>query len=278
MHELKLAFKVERPTATALWLDNDSSEQKFTFSELKSQSIRAAVALHNLLELTTQSHASPYILVILPRVPGNKQTSVKISHRSVNLDQYFPVEWWFLHLATIRGGIIFCPGTTMLTPQDIQYRLEASQAKVVITDPENMWKIDEAVKGLKGSRSFSPSLLKKIVVSSTNDALQSHNNWLNYNDLISKVNAGEVSNFKDADMDSESIAQIYFTSGTTGKPKMVAHSQVSYGIGHYKTKSLLQLKPSDVNWCIADTGWAKSAYSNFFAPWIAGCTVYIHQV
>lgn len=247
---------VERPTATALWFDNDTTEHKFSFSELQSESIRAAIALENILQLTAQSksHSSPYILVILPRVP----------------------EWWFLHLATIRKGIIFCPGTTMLAPQDIQYRLQASQAKIVITDSENMWKVDEAVSGLKDSGSFLPSMLKKIVVSPSNDVSQ--NDWLNYGDLISKVNSDKITDFRDADMDSESVAQIYFTSGTTGKPKMVAHSQLSYGIGHYKTKSLLTLKPNDVNWCIADTGWAKSAYSNFFAPWIAGCTVYIHQM
>lgn len=164
----------------------------------------------------------------------------------------------------------------MLTPQDIKYRLEASQAKIVITDEDNMWKIDDAVKCFGNSSSSSPTIPKKIVVSPSHGA--SNNNWMNYNDLISKVNSSEIADFKDADMDSESIAQIYFTSGTTGKPKMVAHSQVSYGIGHYKTQALFRLKPTDVNWCIADTGWAKSAYSNFFAPWITGCTVYIHQV
>lgn len=164
----------------------------------------------------------------------------------------------------------------MLAPQDIQYRIEASQAKIVITDPENMWKIDEAVKGIKESSSSLSPLPKKIVVSST--PVVSHNDWLNYNDLTSKVNFDQVSNFKDADLDSESISEIYFTSGTTGKPKMVAHSQASYGIGHYKTQAIFRLQPSDVHWCIADTGWAKSAYSTFFAPWIPGCTIYIHQV
>lgn len=160
----------------------------------------------------------------------------------------------------------------MLTPQDIQYRLEASQAKIVITDEENKWKVDEAIGGSSSPTSFP----KKIVVSPSHRV--TNDNWLNYNDLIGTVNSNEITDFKDADMNSESIAQIYFTSGTTGKPKMVAHSQVSYGIGHYKTQALLRLKPTDVNWCIADTGWAKSAYSNFFAPWITGCTVYIHQV
>lgn len=184
----------------------------------------------------------------------------------------FIVEWWILHLAAIRLGIIFCPATTMLTPQDIQYRLVASQAKIVITHEANVWKVDEAVKRFGGFN----SLLKKIIVSPSHGDV--NDNWLNYNDLISKVNSNEITEFKDVDMDSESVAQVYFTSGTTGKPKMVAHSQVSYGIGHYKTQALMRLQPSDVNWCIADTGWAKSAYSNFFAPWITGCTVYIHQV
>ncbi len=147
-------------------------------------------------------------------------------------------------------GIIFCPGTTMLTPQDIQYRLEASQAKIIITDRENMWKVDEATKNCSSSSQLYP---RKIVVSPP-DALSNNNDWLNYDNLISKISATEISDFRDADTDSESIAQIYFTSGTTGKPKMVAHSQVSYGIGHYKTQALLRLKPTDVNWCIADTG------------------------
>lgn len=178
-------------------------------------------------------------------------------------------------MAAIRIGAIFCPGTTMLTTQDIQYRLEASQAKIVITDEDNMWKIDEAVKTL-GDRSSLSSTLKKIVVSPSHEV--SNKNWLNYKNLVNNVKSNEISNFKDADMDSESISQIYFTSGTTGKPKMVAHSQVSYGIGHYKTQALFKLKPTDVHWCISDPGWAKSAYSNFYAPWITGSTVYIHQV
>lgn len=68
----KFNFKVERPTATALWLDNDKTENKFSFSDLKTESIRAAIALRNVLDLKSHSHHdSPYILVILPRVPGS---------------------------------------------------------------------------------------------------------------------------------------------------------------------------------------------------------------
>lgn len=263
---------MKRPTEIALWIDNDKTERKFSFSDMKTESVRAAIALQNVLESVPRSHdhmKSPYILVILPRVPGKRNVNPK---SSVDAKRILSViEWWFLHLAAIRMGVVFCPATTMLTPQDIQYRLEASQAAIVITDNENLWKIDEAVKGLKNS------VPKKIVVSPSR-VPSDNNDWLNYNDLIGQVSSNVITEYKDANMDSESIAQIYFTSGTTGKPKMVAHSQVSYGIGHYKTQHLFRLRPTDVNWCIADPGWAKSAYSNFFAPWITGCTVYIHQV
>src|SRR5438093_979702 len=68
---------------------------------------------------------------------------------------------------------------------------------------------------------------------------------------------------------------IYFTSGTTGHPKMVLHTQESYGLGHRATGELwLDLRPTDVHWNLSDTGWAKAAWSSFFGPWHMGSCVF----
>src|SRR5262249_48443667 len=68
---------------------------------------------------------------------------------------------------------------------------------------------------------------------------------------------------------------IYFTSGTSGPPKMVLHTQISYGLGHRVTGGLwLDLKLGDLHWCLTDTGWAKAAWSSFFGPWHQGACVF----
>src|SRR5205807_6097316 len=69
---------------------------------------------------------------------------------------------------------------------------------------------------------------------------------------------------------------LYFTSGTTAKPKLVLHTQRSYPIGHLSTMYLVGLRPDDLHWNISSPGWAKHAYSSFFAPWNAGATIFVY--
>ena len=70
---------------------------------------------------------------------------------------------------------------------------------------------------------------------------------------------------------------IYFTSGTTSKPKLVEHSQVSYSVGHMSTMAWIGVRPGDVHLAISSPGWAKHAWSCFFAPWIAEATIFVYN-
>ncbi|MDR8085679.1 AMP-binding protein, partial [Acinetobacter baumannii] len=70
---------------------------------------------------------------------------------------------------------------------------------------------------------------------------------------------------------------LYFTSGTTAKPKLVLHTHQSYPVGHLSTMYWIGLQPGDVHWNISSPGWAKHAWSCFFAPWNAGATVFVYN-
>ena len=83
---------------------------------------------------------------------------------------------------------------------------------------------------------------------------------------------------KNLNTPSDQLMQIFFTSGTTGAPKMCAHTQGSYGYCHWITGKWLGLDNQSLHWNIGDTGWAKSAWSNVLAPWTHASGVFIHDM
>ncbi|XP_048407796.2 acyl-coenzyme A synthetase ACSM3, mitochondrial-like isoform X2 [Stegostoma tigrinum] len=181
------------------------------------------------------------VLVVLPRVP----------------------EWWLINIACIRTGTILIPGTTQLTARDILHRLQASKAKCIVTD-------DSLADAVESVASKCTSLKAKIVVSKKHKQ-----GWINFQDLFR--NASD--NHRCAKTKSVDPMAIFFTSGSTGPPKMVLHTQCSYGIGHTMNgRYWLDLTPSDVIWNTSDTGWAKNAWNSFFAPWIQGACAFVHQM
>jgi len=220
-----MSFKECRPSATALWFENENNQTKtWSFMELQKESIRTALFLKKVLNMNASPAcapesdsflAQPFIITVLGRLP----------------------EWWFLHLAAIRVGSIFCPGTTMLTSKDLKYRLEASTAKLIITDEDNMAKVDEAVNSLENSRVSRD--LKKVVVPKFPGRKVFPKDWIGFH--TGDIGDAEVFSFRNANTKGDQIAQAYFTSGSTGNPKMVPHSHVSYGIGHYTTTKYEQI-------------------------------------
>ena len=170
------------------------------------------------------------------------------------------LEWWEIVTAGIRMGVVLSPGTTQLSPKDIAYRMNAAQACVFITDLANAAKLDEVADQC-------PTLRARILVDGERAG------WLSYDSLMQ----GQSTQFETADTAFDEDALCYFTSGTTGYPKMTIHGH-GYGLAHQITgRYWLDLRPEDVHWNISDTGWAKAAYSSYFGPWNMGATVFVHH-
>ncbi len=170
--------------------------------------------------------------------------------------------WWESMVGLTKADMIAIPTTTLLTEKDVAFRVEAAEIDGVIADASGAEKIDQVASDL-------PGLRVKIQVGG--DVRPS---WISYDDLVGAASES----FEPLRTRSDGQALIYFTSGTTGPPKMVLHSHASYGLGHTLTADFwLFLEPGDVHWNISDPGWAKTAYAGFFGPWIRGATVFVRD-
>ena len=222
----------QRAAACALFWVGESGEERLSFAEISERSNRVANGLEGL-----GLKRGDRVLVILPAV----------------------VEWWESMLGLFKAGIIAIPGTPLLTPKDIAYRIKAAEVDAVITDMSGATKVDQATDHLPG-----PDI--KVIVGDT-----AHEGWLPFGETL----GGAPSPREPTRTRSDDPALIYFTSGTTGMPKMVLHTHASYGIGHRITAEFwLGLHPGDLHWNISDTGWAKTAYAALFGPWIAGAGIF----
>jgi acetyl-CoA synthetase len=227
----------QEPEKLALfWVNQQGQEKRYTFRDLKVHSDRLAGLLQK-----NGIGKGDRVLLMLPRIPA----------------------WWITILALIKLGAVYSPAPTMLTLQDIRYRLNSGKFRMIITDKENVSKFDRA--GWE-----CPSLEYCMVVDGEVSG------WLRYPE-----ESGENPPFDRVGVEktrSSDPLVIFFTSGTTGSPKMVLHNQL-YPLGHIITARLWQdLRPSDLHFTLSDTGWAKSAWGNLYGQWIEGAAVFVYDI
>jgi acetyl-CoA synthetase len=163
------------------------------------------------------------------------------------------VELWETMLAAMKLGAVVIPATTLLAESDLRDRIDRGNAKHVVVRAADAGKFD----GVPGDYT-------RIAVG---DGVR--DGWLDY------AFAGEApAEFvPDGPTRATDTLLLYFTSGTTARPKLVEHTHASYPIGHLSTLYWIGLQPGDVHLNLSSPGWAKHAWSNFFAPWLAEATV-----
>jgi acetyl-CoA synthetase len=166
------------------------------------------------------------------------------------------VELWEIMLAGIKLGAVLVPTTMLVSTVDLKDRLERGAIRHVIAQASEAKKFE----GLQGS-------FTRIAVGGKPEGWRDFEESRNLTTVFTP--------------DGETMANdpllLYFTSGTTAKPKLVLHSHQSYPVGHQSTMYWIGLQQGDVHWNISSPGWAKHAWSCFFAPWNAGATIFIYN-
>ncbi|GAA3562393.1 AMP-binding protein [Amycolatopsis ultiminotia] len=165
-------------------------------------------------------------------------------------------ELWETILAAIKLGAVIIPASTLLGPADLADRVERGRARHVVVRSADA----EKFAGVEGDYT-------RIAVGEPVPG------WHPYADAY----AGPAEFTPDGPTSSADPLLLYFTSGTTAKPKLVQHTQVSYPVGHLSTMYWIGLEPGDVHLNISSPGWAKHAWSNVFAPWNAEATVFLYN-
>jgi acetyl-CoA synthetase len=226
----------ETPDKIALvWCDDNGGDKVFTFQQMKYFSDKAA----NYFKSIGIKKGDSVMLILKRRY-----------------------EYWYCTVALNKIGAITIPATHLLRTKDIVYRNNAADIKMIVSvpDPEVIMHIEEAEKN-------SPTLKHKALI------CQSREGWINLTEEIEKAPDTFVKPEKNLAAGINDIMLIYFTSGTTGMPKMVYHN-FAYPLGHILTAKYWQnVQDNGLHFTVAETGWAKAAWGKIYGQWLSGCAV-----
>ena len=233
------AWAEEAPEKLALLWTNDQGEEiRATFKQLKEQSDQAAAYLQSI----GIGKGDPVMLILKRRY-----------------------EWWIVMLALCKIGAIVIPATHMLTKKDIIYRNTRASIKAIICvdDPY-------VTEQIKLAMPESPTVDTLIAVTDHGKPIpEGFHDW-----QTEWVKAPKFVRPKHVN-DNEDTMLMYFTSGTSGEPKMVAHDYL-YAMGHLTTGVFWHnLHEGSLHLTVADTGWGKAVWGKFYGQWFAGATVFV---
>lgn len=231
----------DRNKLAMIWVNQKGEEKKYTFRDLSRLSNQVA----NML-IKYGPAKGERVLIMLPRVP----------------------EWWFFVLGMIKMGVVYCPAPTMLTEQDLKYRINAADIKMVITNAENADKVDAIFDEC-------PSLASKFIIDDEREGWISYPVELAYPAPVSS----KLVPFEGLERTKSTDPMlIFFTSGTTGEPKMVLHDH-SYALGHIVTGRFWHdVRSNDLHFTVADTGWGKSTWGKLFGQWNEGAAIMVYDI
>jgi acetyl-CoA synthetase len=215
--------------------DDKGSEHIFTFGEMKLYSDKAANFF-----LSAGIRKGDMVMLILKR-------------------RY---EFWFALLGLHKIGAVAIPATHLLSEKDIVYRNNAADIKMIVSVPDT-----EVIERIENARKKSPSLKQIALIG------QDREGWLNFSEI---TESGDGNFTRPTGTDSTRNTDtmlLYFTSGTTGMPKMVSLSY-TYPLGHILTAKYWQnVRDNGLHLTVADTGWAKSAWGKIYGQWLSGSAV-----
>ena len=163
---------------------------------------------------------------------------------------------WEVTLAAMKLGAVVSPATTLLNAQELEERVERGELRHAIVEPAAAEKLRSEI-----------NLAARIVVGGRAPG------WTPY----AEASSAPARFVPEGETRAGDPFLLYFTSGTTAKPKMVVHTQLSYPVGHLSTMYWIGVRAGDVHCNISSPGWAKHAWSSFFAPWNAGAAIFVYN-
>ena len=163
---------------------------------------------------------------------------------------------WYGYLACIKGGVVIIPAAVSLETRDLEFRFQSVLPQVALADSANAEKIDAAEKN-------TGQIIKLKIITEG-----SRKGWVSVDQILLESTKAQAAKTRPDD-----DLFYFFTSGTTGMPKVVVHTHFGYPTGHLTTTSWVGLQRGDLHYNISQPGWAKFSWSSFFAPWNVGATI-----